>query len=231
MTLTKKGPCHGVDYIFVCKNIYIYMFQLKRKLWACVEYNFIPALVIGILNFCSNNVSHFEFLLPKCLKILLHTRIHYGMIPLRLCNLDSVNIYYYDVIPLRVCNLGSANIYDYDMIPLRVCNLGSVNIYHYRVAGCLKLQVIFRKRATDYKVLLRKMTYKDKASYNSTPPCMTWSHIPLWNDPIYHYGMIPYTIMKWHSTNVVVYCKGEGFCHEVDLTVYVYTYIKNIGST
>jgi len=36
---------------------------------------------------------------------------------------------------------------------------------------CLKLQVIFRKRATDYMALLRKMTYKDKTSYGSSPPC------------------------------------------------------------
>jgi len=33
-----------------------------------------------------------------------------------------------------------------------------------------KLQVIFRKRATIYRALLRKMTYEDKASYDSTPP-------------------------------------------------------------
>jgi len=33
-----------------------------------------------------------------------------------------------------------------------------------RLIGCLKLQIIFCKRATDYKALLRKMTYKDKAS-------------------------------------------------------------------
>jgi len=40
-----------------------------------------------------------------------------------------------------------------------------------RPIGCLKLQVIFRKRATNYRALLRNMTYKDKASYDSTPPC------------------------------------------------------------
>ena len=40
-----------------------------------------------------------------------------------------------------------------------------------RLIGCLKLQVIFRKRATNCRALLRKMTYKDKASYDSTPPC------------------------------------------------------------
>ena len=38
-----------------------------------------------------------------------------------------------------------------------------------RSIGCLKLQVICRKRATNYWALLRKMTYKDKASYESSP--------------------------------------------------------------
>ena len=42
-----------------------------------------------------------------------------------------------------------------------------------RLIGCLKLQVIFRKRATNYRALLRQMTYEDKASYDSTPPCTT----------------------------------------------------------
>ena len=34
----------------------------------------------------------------------------------------------------------------------------------YRVAKTLKMQVSFRKRATNYRALLRKMTYKDEAS-------------------------------------------------------------------
>ena len=28
-----------------------------------------------------------------------------------------------------------------------------------------------RKRATNYRALLRKMTHEDKASYKSSPPC------------------------------------------------------------
>ena len=40
-----------------------------------------------------------------------------------------------------------------------------------RLVGCLKLQVIFRKRVNNYRALLRKMTCKDKASYDSTLPC------------------------------------------------------------
>jgi len=37
--------------------------------------------------------------------------------------------------------------------------------------GCLKLQVILRERATNYRALLRNTTYEDKAFYDSTPPC------------------------------------------------------------
>jgi len=33
------------------------------------------------------------------------------------------------------------------------------------------MQVIFRKRATNYTARLQKITYEDKASYDSTPLC------------------------------------------------------------
>ena len=33
------------------------------------------------------------------------------------------------------------------------------------------MQIIFHARATKYRSLLRKMTYKDKGSYESLPPC------------------------------------------------------------
>ena len=41
-----------------------------------------------------------------------------------------------------------------------------------RTIRCLELQAIFPKRATNYRALLRKMTCEDKASSDSTPPCM-----------------------------------------------------------
>jgi len=41
----------------------------------------------------------------------------------------------------------------------------------WRLIGSPKLQIIFHKRAAKYKSLLRKMTYKDKGSYESSPPC------------------------------------------------------------
>jgi len=49
-----------------------------------------------------------------------------------------------------------------------------------RPIGCLTLQVSFRKRPTNYRDLLRKETYKDKASYASSPPCTTVS-LSGWN--------------------------------------------------
>ena len=44
-----------------------------------------------------------------------------------------------------------------------------------RLIGYLKLQIIFCKRTTNYRDLLWKMTYKDKASHGSSPPCITIS--------------------------------------------------------
>jgi len=41
-----------------------------------------------------------------------------------------------------------------------------------RLIGSPKLQIIFHKRATKYRSLLRKMTYKDEGSYESSPPCI-----------------------------------------------------------
>jgi len=40
-----------------------------------------------------------------------------------------------------------------------------------RLIGSPKLQIIFHTRATKYRSLLQKMTYKDKGSYESSPPC------------------------------------------------------------
>ena len=52
-----------------------------------------------------------------------------------------------------------------------------IHVYIYttgwrRLIGSPKLQIIFHKRATKYRSLLRKMTYKEKGSYESSPPCM-----------------------------------------------------------
>jgi len=57
-----------------------------------------------------------------------------------------------------------------------------------RLIGSPKLQIIFHKRATKYRALLRKMSYKDKGSYESSPPCRDWPHIfycrVIWQFPL-----------------------------------------------
>jgi len=40
-----------------------------------------------------------------------------------------------------------------------------------RLIGSPKLQVVFRKRATNYRALLWKVTYEDKGSYESSLLC------------------------------------------------------------
>ena len=52
----------------------------------------------------------------------------------------------------------------------RVCR-GQVCRGWPRLIACLELHVVFCNRATNYRALLRKMTYEDKASVDSTPPC------------------------------------------------------------
>ena len=54
------------------------------------------------------------------------------------------------------------------------CGMSHMHASHTgwrRLIGSPKLQIIFHKRATKYRALLRKMTYKDKGSYESSPPC------------------------------------------------------------
>jgi len=87
-----------------------------------------------------------------------------------------------------------------------------------RPIGCLKLQVTFRKRATNYVALLRKMTNKDKASCGSTPPCS----IPT---TMYRYGnifILSYLYVCMY-THIFVY-----ICVYIYI-LYIYTFLY-IGS-
>jgi len=46
----------------------------------------------------------------------------------------------------------------------------------WRLIGSSKLQIIFHRRATKYRSLLREMTHKDKGAYESSPPCNMRHH-------------------------------------------------------
>ena len=61
---------------------------------------------------------------------------------------------------------------------MNVCTFGGVGGWRHELRSmklaphiaCRKLKVSFTKRATNFRAMLRKMTYKDRASYDSTPP-------------------------------------------------------------
>jgi len=57
------------------------------------------------------------------------------------------------------------------MASLIDCSLFLKSTGWQRLIGSPKLQIIFHKRATKYRSLLRKMTYKETGSHESSPPC------------------------------------------------------------
>jgi len=76
----------------------------------------------------------------------------------------------------------SEPIYIYIYIHILIYTHMDKYIYTFRLTtgwrwltACLKLQVIFRKKATNSRAFLRKMTSKDKTSYESSPPCTSLS--------------------------------------------------------
>ena len=80
----------------------------------------------------------------------------------------------------------------------------SLHELHYtgwrRLIGCLQLQVILHKRATNYRALLQKMTYEDKTSYDSTP-------FLLWQDAcICHFACMPCIYVCVREREVVYVC-------------------------
>jgi len=61
----------------------------------------------------------------------------------------------------------------YDATCQHVWHDAFIGIGWRRLIGSPKLQIILHKRAPKYRSLLRKMTYKDKGSYESSPPCIS----------------------------------------------------------
>jgi len=68
-----------------------------------------------------------------------------------------------------------------------------------RLIGCLKLQVIFRKRATNYWALLRKMTFKDQASYDAIHSNVTWL-VHMWHAS---------SMCVWYDSFICVHINGH----------------------
>jgi len=86
----------------------------------------------------------------------------------------------------------------------RMPNIWYTHIGWRRCIGCLKLQVCFRKRATNCRALWQKMKYQDKASYASSPPC-TYGYRGL-RHPVYSYLWI-YGYRRKEPCNLWFFCE------------------------
>ena len=77
-----------------------------------------------------------------------------------------------------------------------------------RLIGCLQLQLIFCKKATEYWALLRKSTYKDKAYYGSLPLCsMNTMYIAEpWLESCHTYEWVMSHIWMSHVTHMNESC-------------------------
>ena len=90
-----------------------------------------------------------------------------------------------------------------------------------RLIGSPKLQIIFHKRATKYTSLLRKMTCKDKGSYESSPPCT--HDIP--QVSMVKQGFVTFSLSPSNSMCV---CMCACACVCVYVYIHVHTYISHI---
>ena len=82
-------------------------------------------------------------------------------------------------------------------------------VSHYRCIGCLKLHVTFDERAAKHRALLRKITYKDKAFYDSTPPCSTSSRGQTFENGSSH--TVTYCDTLWHAATTYVQSRADSW--------------------
>jgi len=110
-----------------------------------------------------------------------------------------------------------------------------------RPIGCLKLQVILRKRATNYRAHLRKMTYEDKAPYDSMPPCTVMVMNMIIGIMMMHVNnaYLPWSWCScgrllwlsrcgsWHECNTTVMMNGtdEYTCTYIHIYIHIYMYV------
>ena len=123
----------------------------------------------------------------------------------------SIYVNAYTYIYIYIYTYSGMNLYRYPY----VCTYTYVHIGTgwRRPIGCLKLQVVYRTRATNHRALLRKITYKEKASCGSLLPCTNmWCTI---------YALWPFLFPSLLVVLFVLIC----IYVYIYMFVYTYTYI------
>ena len=133
--------------------------------------------VFIVQKYLSINRYRHIYLLHTCLCACTHISIH-----TRICIYKQIYIYLhiYAYIYLWISRCSTyicicVYIYAYVIWVLVWKHIHICKYIHTgwrRLIGSPKLQIIFHKRATEFRSLLRKTTYKDKGSYESSPPCI-----------------------------------------------------------
>jgi len=123
----------------------------------------------------------------------------------------------------------------FDMTHSYLCDMMHFYVRHDSCTGwrrpieCFKLQVIFCKRATDYRDLLQKMTCKDKALNGSSPPCSSRvSHVTLnRNGTLICHSYVCDTTCSFIDARTVFVCACACACVRVRVCVCVCVYVSN----
>jgi len=111
----------------------------------------------------------------------------------------------------------------YRALLLRRC--GSATRWR-RLLGFPKMQIIFHKRATKYRALLLRMTYKDKGSYESSPPCNIGS---CFCGYVYIYVLCGYLNICCFCgyVYICVFCGYLYICVNLVASAVTYTYVSS----
>ena len=130
---------------------------------------------------------HTSHLVPGCTSDVMYIHTYMYIFPCIYFIIMYIYMYIFHIFHIFHCHEYIFHCHEYiDVYISLSCIYIYTHLYKFhrkgwrRPIGCLQSQVMFRKRATIYRALLRKMTYTDKASYDSTPPCVyiyTYMHI------------------------------------------------------
>jgi len=160
--------------IYTYTYIYVYIYIAKPELDSChLDYRSLGVLCIHIYIYIYTHKYAFVYIYIYIYILYIYIYIY---IYIHVCTCIYIYVYMYIYTYIIAKRLSSPCHLDHRSFGIHYC----FPVFNHsarcatgwrRLIGCLKLQVVFRKRATNYRALLRKLTYEDKASYGSTPPC------------------------------------------------------------
>jgi len=154
---------HVYTYVHTHICIHMYIHSYLQLFFGIVSL----FLLVKIHTYTHTYVYIYIYMYYICIYIYIHVHV-YTCACIHVCcffvHLISLPLSIY----MYMCTF--INIHTYIQIYVYICIYTRTG--WRRLIGSPKLQIIFPKRATEYRSLVRKMTYEDKGSYESSPPCI-----------------------------------------------------------